>query len=425
MPEWLKERSVDPLVSSHRASREQLAVAVHQNEALTREGALERLFTFLFSGLVYPQIWEDPVVDMDALSISRTDHVVAIASGGCNIASYLVAQPAQITAVDLNAAHIALNKLKLAAIKHCPDAAALQRFFVNAHDPRNIDAYHMHIAPHLDAVSRNYWEQRSLFGRKRISQFSRGFYRFGLLGDFIGLVHFLARLHGYDLRHMLEARNEAEQRAAYDLHVAPLFEKPLIKWLVGHPASLYGLGIPPAQYRALAADHQDGMIGALRARVEKLAFGFPLSDNYFAWQAFGRAYGQGKGAPLPPYLQAENFERVRSGVDRVQALHISMTTHLASLPAASADCYVLLDAQDWMKDGDLNALWAQISRTARPGARVIFRTAADELLLPGRLAPDILNLWRRDDARSAALQARDRSAIYGAFHLYHLKGADQ
>ena len=100
-----------------------------------------------------------------------------------------------------------------------------------------------------------------------------------------------------------------------------------------------------------------------------------------------------------------------------------MTTHLAGLPAASADCFVLLDAQDWMNDTDLNALWAQISRTARPGARVIFRTAADEPLLPGRLNPDTLDLWRKDEARSAALHARDRSAIYGGFHLYRLKGA--
>ena len=50
-----------------RASHAQLAAAVHRNSALSSEGALERLFTFLFSGLVYPQIWEDPVVDMDAL----------------------------------------------------------------------------------------------------------------------------------------------------------------------------------------------------------------------------------------------------------------------------------------------------------------------------------------------------------------------
>ena len=62
---------MDPLINSYRASREQLAVAVHQNGALSREGALERLFTFLFSGLVYPQIWEDPVVDMDGDEMTR------------------------------------------------------------------------------------------------------------------------------------------------------------------------------------------------------------------------------------------------------------------------------------------------------------------------------------------------------------------
>ncbi len=410
-----------PFVSSKRASRAQLATAVHRNDALTREGALERLFTWLFSGLVYPQIWEDPVVDMDALSLSRSDHVIAIASGGCNVASYLVGQPASITAVDLNAAHVALVKLKLAAIAHLPDARALRRFFGGASDPRNEALYDQYLAQHLDTTTSSYWEERDILGRRRISQFSKSFYRHGLLGAFIGLTHFLARLHGRDLGRMLDARNLPEQKATFDEHVAPLFESRLIRWLVGQPASLYGLGIPPAQYRALAKDHSEGMIGALRARVEKLAFGFPLNENYFAWQAFGRSYSPFEKAPLPPYLQPENRDLVRAGVERVRVHQVSMTIHLAQMPAASLNCYVLLDAQDWMNDADLNALWAQITRTAKPGARVIFRTAADELLLPGRVQPAILDQWRRDDARSAALHARDRSAIYGAFHLYVLK----
>ncbi len=35
----------------------------------SRKGLEERLFTFAFSGLVYPQIWEDPVVDLEALDL--------------------------------------------------------------------------------------------------------------------------------------------------------------------------------------------------------------------------------------------------------------------------------------------------------------------------------------------------------------------
>ena len=361
------------------------------------------------------------MVDMDALCIKHSDHIVAIASGGCNIASYLLAHPQKITAVDLNAAHIALNKLKMTAIKHSPDYRTFHRFFVDAANPGNTLTYKQHFAPNLDAETRSYWDDRSLLGTRRIEQFASGFYKRGLLGNFIGLVHFLARLHGYDLRKILQATNLEEQRTLYTAHVAPLFDKPLIKWMANQPASLYGLGIPPAQYRVLAADHPDGMTGALRVRVERLAYGFPLKDNYFAWQAFGRSYSQAEEAPLPPYLQADHFDQVRRAADCVQVLHKSLTAYLATLPAASADCYVLLDAQDWMNDADLNALWAQITRTARPGARVIFRTAADELLLPGRLAPTVLDLWERDAARSSALHERDRSAIYGGFHLYHLK----
>ena len=88
--------------------------------------------------------------------------------------------------------------------------------------------------------------------------------------------------------------------------------------------------------------------------------------------------------PLPPYLRREHFDAVRSRADRVEVLNRSITEYLAGCPAASRDRYVLLDAQDWMTDAQLNALWAEITRTARPGARVIFRTAAEPSLLPGR-----------------------------------------
>ena len=78
----------------------------------------------------------------------------------------------------------------------------------------------------------------------------------------------------------------------------------------------------------------------------------------------------------------------------------------------------MLDAQDWMDDETLGALWREIRRTARAGARVIFRTAADERLLPGRVPSEILDDFAYEEARSRDLSARDRSSIYGAFHLW-------
>ena len=94
------------------------AAVLQESDATTER--LERLFSRLFMGLVYPQIWEDPVVDMTALQIAPGDNLVCIASGSCNMMSYLTAGPAAVTAVDLSPAHVALGRLKLAAARSLP-----------------------------------------------------------------------------------------------------------------------------------------------------------------------------------------------------------------------------------------------------------------------------------------------------------------
>ncbi len=411
----------DIAAGAHRETRLNLGAAVHRHGLLSREGLLERVFTAAFRGLVYPQIWEDPVVDMEALQIGPEDHVVAIASGGCNVLSYLVASPAKITALDINDAHVALNRLKLQALRSLPRQSQFQAFFARPESRENIEAYDAHIAPGLDPLSRRYWEKRDLLGRRRIGLFARNIYKHGLLGRFIGLAHLVARLHGVDPRVMLRAGSMKEQRELFDRHVAPVLDGWLVRVLTRSPASLYGLGIPPSQYAALAADGADGIAGALRRRVEQLACAFPLRDNYFAWQAFGRRYDPRPGAALPPFLHERNFEAIRARADRIDVRHESFTGFLAASPAASADCYVLLDAQDWMNDAELTALWTEIDRTARPGARVIFRTAANERLLPGRIPAAILDRWSYDANACRRFTERDRSSIYGGFHLYQRK----
>ncbi len=404
-----------------KATGANLRSAVHRARPLSRAGVLERMFTFAFSKLVYPQIWEDPVVDMRALEIGPGHEVVAIASGGCNVLSYLTANPAGVTAVDLNGAHIALGKLKICALQNLPDYDTFFRFFGRADARANIAVYDRLLRDKLDPETRSYWDRRRAFGRRRIGLFARNFYRHGLLGHFLGAGHALAKLHGIDPSVILEARTLEDQRRLYEERLAPIFEKPMVRWMMKQPASLYGLGIPPAQYKALAADSPSGIGAVLSQRVERLACDFALADNYFAWQAFGRRYAPGPDPSLPPYLQRDHFDAVRARVGRVRYVQRTFTAALREEGAARFDRFVLLDAQDWMNDADLTGLWTEITRTARPGARVIFRTAADERLLPGRVPEAILGRWRYEEAASRAFGQQDRSSIYGAFHLYTLK----
>jgi S-adenosylmethionine-diacylglycerol 3-amino-3-carboxypropyl transferase len=232
------------------AANRRLKQAVRRNRAFSTQGLLEFLFTLAFKGLVYPQIWEDPDVDMEALAISPDCHVVAIASGGCNVLSYLIADPARITAVDLARPHVALNRLKLAAARHLPTWQSFYRFFGEADTDANVAAYWRFLSLVLTTKPAPIGKGGTCGVAVASRCFSRNVYRCGLLGHSIGLGHLLARLHGVDLRQMPLARLSRSSGRSSRRRRAPLFDKPLVRWATGGRMSLYGLGIPPAQYAA-------------------------------------------------------------------------------------------------------------------------------------------------------------------------------
>lgn len=413
-------KAVEAVSQAGAPSKLLLKRAVHRHTWRSRQGLSERAFTWVFRGLVYPQIWEDPLVDLEALEIVSGSRIAAIASGGCNVMSYLSADPGSILAVDLNAAHIALSHLKIAAATNLPGYGEFYAFFGKADDRHNIDQYDHFIAPHLDEETRRYWETRSLSGRRRIAHFSKNFYRRGALGRCIGTGHLLARLLGGNPAKLMMAHSIEEQKRIFDRELAPIFDRPVVRWLMDRPSALFGLGIPPMQYEALCAGRP--MSEVVRERLERLACNFPLTESYFAQQAFGRRYLGTSEAGLPPYLTPAGYHALKERGGRVTLKLAPLTDALAAEPAQSLDRFVLLDAQDWMTDSVLTELWRQITRTASPKARVIFRTAAASTILPGRLPSELLGEWIYDKERSLWLGAKDRSAIYGGFHLYTRRG---
>ena len=99
--------------------------------------------------------------------------------------------------------------------------------------------------------------------------------------------------------------------------------------------------------------------------------------------------------------------------------HRNIVELLAAKAAGSVDRFVLLDAQDWMTDRQLNELWTEITRTAAP-ARASFSApppsrACCPAASPTRCSTSGATATSESHATS---RARDRSAIYGGFHLY-------
>jgi betaine lipid synthase len=57
-------------------------------------------------------------MDQRVFDLGDTDHVITIASAGCNVLDYII-EGAMVTAVDFNLCQIALTELKKVAILNC------------------------------------------------------------------------------------------------------------------------------------------------------------------------------------------------------------------------------------------------------------------------------------------------------------------
>ena len=375
----------------------------------------DRLYAFWFRRLVYTQIWEDPVADLAALRLAVGSTIVTIASGGCNALSYLVAQPAQVYAVDLNQAHLALLKLKQAGLRALSDYRDFWQFFGAANSPANSALYLERLRPLLDGQARNYWDKRNIIGRPRYAHFTDGFYRHGMLGRFIGLAHVAAKLAGIDPALLLSGRPDAPARIEALDRLDRAFRSPLLRLITATPALLFSLGIPPRQRALLRGAPLNDV---LHERLLRLIDGHPNETNYFAWQALHRGYAGPGDSCLPPYLQRRHYERMRNGAGLIIPHHASLRQFLDSLPAREVDAVILLDSQDWMATGEIRALWNAIDRAGRDNVHVIFRTAGEGSPIESDELTTLRRTWRRDEERSAIGFALDRSGIYGGFHCY-------
>ena len=287
-----------------RSKNKRLRQAVHRHKADHPQGIQERLFTLAFSGLVYPQIWEDPVVDLEALSpqggrASRRHRVgrlqrAELSRRGADL---------RITAIDLNPAHVALNKLKLAALGHLPDYAAFRTFFADA----NARAEHRGL---LRPICGRISTQHARRTGNRATASAAGASATSAPTSIATACSATSSARAICWR-ACTARTRADcspprrlERAATHLRERAGAAVPASGTSAGCSTSRRPCSVSAFRRRSsprLRATRRAWRTCCM-ARLERLACDFDLTDNYFAWQAFGRRYASGRrraAAALP------------------------------------------------------------------------------------------------------------------------------
>ena len=160
-------------------------------------------------------------------------------------------------------------------------------------------------APHLDHMTRAYWEGRDRSGRRHIEMLARGLYRYGLLGRFISGVHLLGRALGADPSIMLTARDSQEQRRDLRAHAGTAVPPPPGALAAQQPSSRCSASASRRRSIARLANGQSGRHGRRRrgaAGATRLRFrsrATTISPGRPSGDAMRR---EAEGA-LPPYLE--------------------------------------------------------------------------------------------------------------------------
>ncbi len=345
--------------------------------------------------LMFAQSWEDPACDLAALQAQPGDTILAITSGGDNVLGFLLTDPQQVIAVDVNPAQTYLLELKKAAFRRLTHTNMLVLLGVRAGDRL---ARFDRLRDDLSPSARTFWDTKKRWlARGLLTQGAFERY-YAMLRAMLGTVIGRRRLE------RLFTLSFEEQRDFYEREWDTWGWRTLVR--IGCSRYVLGQRLDPSWFA-----HADvPSFGAHFFRLaEHVIAELPARSNYFLAQLLlGRYLDE---ATVPEYLKEEHFETIRNRLDRVTAITADIGQALSELPGASIDCFALS-----------NVFEVQSARAVRPidgnarqsgttlGAAFVAKPARAEAV---GVPPGVC---RRYHAEQTAARRRPR------LHLFQLRG---
>lgn len=351
-----------------------------------------------FSRIRYAQCWEDTDVLITALKVQPGDVCFSIASGGDNSLALLAHAPARVIAVDLSPAQIALTELKAAAFRTLAYPELLE-FTGIADSARRIELYGR-VSANLSAGTRDFWDRRLDLIEKGISACGR-FERY--LSLFRHLILPLTHTRR-EIDALFVPRPPEDRRRFYDEHWNNRRWRGLLRVF----ASRFVMGLLGRDPRFFR--YVEGGVGArIIARAEHALVELdPASNPYLRWVLYGRF-----GDELPYVWREENFGAIRHHLDRLELRLASVEAFLDRAAPASIDAFNLSDMFEYLSEAASEAVFENVIRCARPGARVAYWNMMVPRQRPTRLADCLFTL----EEESRRLHQHARTFFYGAFRI--------
>jgi S-adenosylmethionine-diacylglycerol 3-amino-3-carboxypropyl transferase len=344
------------------------------------------------SAIWYSACNEDGASEIAALQPAGK-RILCITASGSRAFDLLLADPAEVVAIDQNPAQTALAELFAAAYVHC-DYPAFCGLAGLRDDPGRVERVDA-LLPFLPASARAFWER------------NRGIAAEGLLycgrweGFLRGFRHWAGkRRRGLADRLLSNTDREAQWalwQAEWDnwqwqFLLRALAFRPLWRWGLREP----GIAFVPSDF---------DMTGYARERFDHAARNLDLATLPFAWLLLNGGYHRDV---LPSYLTETGHGLIRERISRLKLHTASLQETIAAADPWAFDGASLSDYSSYCDLAEQRRVWRDLARGMRPGARVCERKFFNK---SGTSMPAEFG-FVREEVLEDALTSRDGAFFY-------------
>lgn len=347
--------------------------------------------------IVFSACNEDSRSELRAFGSLQGKRVACVTAGGGRVLNLIAGRPSEIWAIDLNPAQNALLELKLAGLRELDHEPYLAFLGVRESTDR-LATYESRLRGHLSKGAQRFFDERPALvsgGPLLQGKLERFFTRLAVV---LRLAHprGLERLFAFD---------DLEEQRRY-LSRFDTFLWRTVAENVARRSFMRLFSGDPGFYRYVP-EHIP-LHRKIYERVHGYFHNHLARDNSLLQLVF---FGRYVFEPaLPIYLNAETFADVKAALDEVSVHTVTAGVDEALVHAGpeAFDAFSLSDISSYLDDSAHARLFAEVVRSARPGARLCSRSNLYHRPLPQAVARRV----RRDLELERDLAVHDHSCVH-------------
>ncbi len=356
-----------------------------------------------FDRIRYANCWEDGLLLVDALQPAPGKRILSIASAGDN-SLLLLSKGAEVVAADLNQTQLACLDLRVVALRHLDDRDALA--FLGFCSGSDRQETYRQLRSDLRPFSQTYWDAHP-------EAIQNGVIHAGKFEAYFRLFRTKALpwVHSRkDVEELLTAKTATERQVFYDRvwnswRWRTLFRFFFSRFMMGR------LGRDPEFFRYVEGSVGDRILARTRTALCDLE---PAENPYLHYILKGSFEGA-----MPEWTHPEALAGIRKYADQLTLFHGGVEEAAAAMPGY--DGFNLSDIFEYMDEPTTVALYGQLLRAARPGARLAYWNMLVPRERPDQYQKEVAKLGHDADV----LFARDRACFYSAFRLEEVRETSQ